>query len=95
MFLLFCYCSTCVSSKTVPKQFQNRQDQIALQKDLNWLENWGSKRVMRFNAANYCNIIRMSRKQTPISTQYELSGQVLEEVTDVKYLDVTASNDLE
>ena len=49
---------------------------------------------MRFNAAK-CNIMRMSRKQTPISTQYELSGQVLEEVKDAKYLGVTVSNDLE
>ena len=37
------------------------------------------------NAAK-CNIMRMSKKQTPISTQYELSGQVLEEVKDAKYL---------
>ena len=49
---------------------------------------------MRFNAAK-CNLMRMSRKQTPISTQYELSGQVLEEVKDAKYLGVTVSDDLE
>ena len=49
---------------------------------------------MGFNAAK-CNIMRMSRKQTPISTQYELSGQVLEEVKDAKYLGVTVSDDLE
>ena len=42
-----------------------------------------------------CNIMRMSRKQTPISTQYELSGQLLEEVKDAKYLGVTVSDDLE
>ena len=47
----------------VYREIKNRQDQIALQKDLNLLENWG----MRFNAAK-CNIMRMSRKQTPIST---------------------------
>ena len=43
-------------------------------------------------------IMRMSRKQTPISTQYELSGQdrqVLKEVKDAKYLGVTVSDDLE
>ena len=49
---------------------------------------------MRFNAAK-CNIVRMSRKQTPISTQYELSGQVLEEVKDAKYLGVIVGDDLE
>ena len=78
----------------VYREIKNRQDQIALQKDLNLLENWGSKWGMRFNAAK-CNIMRMSRKQTPISTQYELSDQVLEEVKDAKYLGVTVSNDLE
>ena len=49
---------------------------------------------MRFNAAK-CSIMRMSGKQTPISSQYELSGQVLEEVKDAKYLGVTVSDDLE
>ena len=49
---------------------------------------------MRFNAAK-CNIMRVSRKQTPIPYQYELSGQVLEEVKDAKYLGVTVSDDLE
>ena len=78
----------------VYREIKNRQDQIALQKDLNLLENWGSKWGMRFNAAK-CNIMRMFRKQTPISTQYELSGQVLEEVKDAKYLGVTVSDDLE
>ena len=77
----------------VYREIKNRQDQIALQKDLNLLENWGSKWGMRFNAAK-CNIMRMSRKQTPISTQYELSGQVHEEVKDAKYLGVTVSDDL-
>ena len=76
------------------REIKNRQVQIALQKDLNLLENWGSKWGMRFNAAK-CNIMQMSRKQTPISTQYELSGQVLEEVKDAKYLGVTVSDDLE
>ena len=78
----------------VYREIKNRQDQIALQKDLNSLENWGSKWEMRFNAAK-CNIMRMSRKQTPISTQYELSGQVLEEVKDATYLGVTVSDVLE
>ena len=49
---------------------------------------------MRFDAAK-CNIMRVSRKQTPIPYQYELSGQVLEEVKDAKYLGVTVSDDLE
>ena len=42
----------------VYREIKNRQDQIALQKDLNLLENWGSKWGMRFNAAK-CNIITL------------------------------------
>ena len=76
----------------VYREIKNRQDQIALQKDLNLLENWGSKWGMRFNVTK-CNIMRMSREQTLISTQYELSGQVLEEVKDA--MGVTGSDDLE
>ena len=48
---------------------------------------------MRFNAAK-CSIMQVSRKQTLISTQDELSGQVLEEVKDAKHLGVTVSDDL-
>ena len=39
--------------------------------------------------------MRMSRKQTAISIQYELSGLVFDEVEDAKYLGVTVSDDLE
>ena len=39
--------------------------------------------------------MRMSRNQTLISTQYELSGLVHKEVKDAKYLGVTVSDDLE
>ena len=74
----------------VYREIKSRQDQNDLQKDLNLLESWGSTWGMRFNAAK-CNIMRVSRKQTPIPYQYELSGQVLEEVKDAKYLGVTDS----
>ena len=76
------------------REIKSRQDQNDLQKDLNLLESWGSTWGMRFNAAK-CNILRVSRKQTPIPYQYELSWQVLEEVKDAKYLGVTVSDDLE
>ena len=78
----------------IDREIKSRQDQNDLQKDLNLLETWGSTWGMRFNAAK-CNIMRVSRKQTPIPCQYELSGQVLGEVEDAKYLGVTVSDDLE
>ena len=49
---------------------------------------------MCFNAAK-CNIMRVSRTRGPKLFNYSLTGQVLEEVMDAKYLGVTLSNDLE
>ena len=47
-----------------------------------------------FNAAKY-NILRVSRTHDPKLFNYSLTGQVLEDVMDAKYLGVTISNDLE
>ena len=49
---------------------------------------------MRFNAAK-CNIMRVSRTRDPILFNYSLTGQILEELMDAKYLGVTLNNDLE
>ena len=76
------------------RNIKNKEDQIALQKDLNLLENWGNTWGMRFNAAK-CNITQMSRTRDPKLFNYSLTGQVLDEVMDTKYLGVTLSNDLE
>ena len=70
------------------------QDQIALQKDLHLLENWGNTWGMRFNTAK-CNIMRVSWTCNPKLFNYSLTGQVLEEVMNAKYFGVTLSNDLE
>ena len=76
------------------RNIKNKEDQIALQKDLNLLENWGNTWGMRFNAAK-CNIMRVSRTRDPKLFNYSLTGQVLVEVMDARYLGVTLSNDLE
>ena len=76
------------------RNIKNKEDQIALQKDLNLLENWGNTSGMHFNTAK-CNIMRVSQTIDPKLFNYSLTGQVLEEVIDVKYLGVTLSNDLE
>ena len=88
-----------VSSKVRPfvddcliyRNIKNKEDQITLQKDINLLENWGNTWAMRFNAAK-CNIMRVSRTRDPKLFNHSLTGQVLEEVMDAKYLE---GNDLE
>ena len=49
---------------------------------------------MRFNAAK-CNIMRVSRMRLPFLYSYKLSGQVLDEVKNSKYLGVTISDNLD
>ena len=65
----------------VYRNIKNKEDQIALQKDLNLLENWGNAWGMRFNAAK-CNIMGVSQTHDPKLFNYSLTGQVLEEVMD-------------
>ena len=67
---------------------------IKNKEDLNLLENRGKTWGMCFNAAK-CNIIRVSQTRDPKLFNYSLTGQVVEEVMDAKYLGVTLSNDLE
>ena len=64
LFLLHInYLPSVVSSKVrlfaddclIYRNIKNKEDQIALQKYLNLLENWGNTRGMRFKAAK-CNI---------------------------------------
>ena len=85
------------------RNIKTKEDQIALQNILTLLENWSNTWSMRFNAAK-CNIMRVSRTRRPklfnysligLVLNYSLTGQVLEELMDVKYLGVTISNDLE
>ena len=76
------------------RNIKNKEDPIALQKDLNLLENWGNTWGMRFNAAK-CNIMRVSRTRNPKLFNNSLTGQVLEGVMDAKCLGVTLINNLE
>ena len=46
------------------RNIKNKEDQIALQKILNLLANWGNTWGMRFNAAK-CNIMWVSRTRDP------------------------------
>ena len=70
-----------------------REDQLSLQRDLITLSKWGDTWGMKFSAAK-CNIMRISRSQTPHTQFYSLNDQILTEVDQAKYLWVTLSNEL-
>ena len=70
-----------------------RDDQVALQRDLDTLRNWGDTWGMRFNAAK-CNVLRISRSKTPHTNFYTLGCHILDEVNQAKYLGVTITNEL-
>ena len=72
------------------RHIKNNEDHITLQKDLNLLENWGNTWGMRFNVQFYASVT----ERNPELFNYSLTGQVLEEFMDAKYLGVTLSNDL-
>ena len=68
-------------------------DSIALQRDLDALEQWGSRWGMRFNVSK-CNILRTSWTKDPITRWYSLGGQIIQEVDQAKYLGITITSEL-
>jgi hypothetical protein len=75
------------------RPIRSREDRVALQNDLNSLERWGDAWGMRFNAKK-CQIMTVARGRSCLTYLYSLAGQVLECVTEAKYLGVSVSNDL-
>lgn len=69
------------------------QDRVALQEDLNALENWASEWGMRFNAKK-CYIMHIAPKRLRHIHMYSLCGHVLETVRDNPYLGLQISDDL-
>ena len=64
-----------------------------LQKDLDNLERWSHKWDMEFNPSK-CQVIHITRSQTPIPTQYTLHNCIHESVSSATYLGVDISSDL-
>ena len=65
----------------------------ALQNGMETLQKWESDSDMEFNISK-CQVIRVTRRQTPFQTRYFLHGTLLEFVTSVKYLGVGISENL-
>ena len=63
-----------------------------MQRDLDALIDWGSTWGMKFNAKKKCNIMRVSRSCKPLQHFYSLSNEILQEVSDAKYLGIQIDN---
>ena len=86
----------CISSSTtrlfaddnvVYREVSSHDDAANLQKDLDALQAWESKWLMRFNAAK-CQVLQVTNKRNPFPASYTIHGQVLETVNSAKYLGV-------
>ena len=90
---------SCVNSKVrlfaddclLYREIKNNQDQIDMQRDLDALMDWGSTWGMKFNAKK-CNIMRVSRSRKPLQHFYSLGNEILQEVSDAKYLGIQIDN---
>ena len=77
------------------REIHNLEDQLALQKDLDILEQWANKWGMQFNPAK-CNILSISRS-TLLHRFCSLCGTVglLQNVDEARYLGINLSKDLQ
>jgi len=64
----------------------NLEDQLAVQKDLDILEQWANKWGMQFNPGK-CNILSIYRS-IPLHRFYSLCGTVLQNVDEARYLGI-------
>ena len=76
------------------RQIDSTEDTSKLQKDIDQLGKWARKWGMRCQPVK-CNIMQLTRKRIKkINAVYSLEGTVLENVDNIKYLEVTISKDL-
>ena len=71
----------------------NSSHSSLLQHDLHQLEIWETTWDMAFNPSK-CQVLQITKRKTPIPTQYSLHNTTLNTVNSAKYLGVTLSNDL-
>ena len=65
-----------------------------MQRYLDALMDWGSTWGMKFNAKK-CNIMRVSCSRKPLQHFYSLGSEILQEVSDAKYLGIQIDNKLD
>ena len=76
----------------VYRAIHSHDDQVILDKDLASLQKWSERWRMSFNPRK-CNVLQVSRGD-PSSHFYQLCGEVLQKVSDAKYLGILISSDL-
>ena len=76
------------------RHIQTPEDCLQLQCDLDRLAQWESTWGMSFHP-DKCNVLRVTKRRTPISFSYKLKCQELEEVSTSKYLGVDLSRSLQ
>jgi len=69
------------------REIHSQDDQLQLQRDLKSLEDWSILRGMKFNAKK-CNIMSISRNETPRKRLYTTDDTVLCEISCSTYLGV-------
>ena len=86
----------CLSSTTtrlfaddsvVYREVNSAKDSSSLQQDLDALQAWEAKWLMRFNASK-CQVVRITHKHNPFIASYNIHGHTLETVSHAKYLGV-------
>ena len=75
------------------QRITSAHDAANLQKDLDALQEWESKWLMRFNAKK-CQVLRVTNKRKPVISPYTIHGHTLEVVDSAKYLGVTLDSKL-
>ena len=70
------------------KEIHSQQDTEDLQTDLDALQTWERRWMMSLHPQK-CQLLRITRKPSPIIAQYNIHGYVLEVADTAKYLGVT------
>ena len=65
-----------------------------MQRDLDVLMDWRSMWGMKFSAKK-CNIVRVLCSRNPLQHFYSLGSEILQEVSDAKYLGIQIDNKLD
>jgi len=63
------------------RRIRDNTDSAVMQNDLNKLQEWENKWLMKFNPEK-CFTFRVTNKNKPISTAYNIHGHRLEPATD-------------